>query len=74
MIGNACDGDLDNNGIVNWQDKKIVDSKIGGNALSTEAGDADFNVDGKVDSLDVSYFWGKLFDKPLDSAGADRGL
>ncbi len=47
-FGNACDPDLDNNGVVNFLDVSAFAQAFG----SSNGGDADFNGDGNVNFLD----------------------
>ena len=50
-IGNACDPDLDNNGVVNF-----LDASIFGTLFGPGTGDGDFNGDGNTNFLDYSIF------------------
>ena len=49
--GNACDPDLDNNGVVNF-----LDASIFGGLFGPGTGDGDFNGDGNTNFLDYSIF------------------
>jgi len=64
-IGNACDGDLDNNGIVN-----SVDYSIFKNRLLTQDPDADLDGNGIVNSIDFTIFKTLLLKPPGPSAVA----
>jgi len=57
--GNACDGDLNNDGIVNALDVSIFKQRIG-----SSDPDADLNGDGIVNALDVSIFKSLIGKKP----------
>jgi hypothetical protein len=61
--GNFCDGDLNNDGIVNSLDLGLFKQRF----LTTNA-DADLNGDGTVNSLDLGLFKG-LFLKPPGPSG-----
>jgi hypothetical protein len=67
--GNACDGDLNGDRLVNSQDlglfKRAFDPATGDGDLKAAA---DFNGDGKVNSLDLGLFK-KLFGKPPGPSG-----
>lgn len=55
-FGNACDPDLDNNGVVNFLDISLFSQSFG----TSNGGDADFNGDGNVNFLDytlVPNYW-----------------
>jgi len=68
-FGNACDGDLNNDRLVNSQDlglfKKVFGPGPGDEDLKAAA---DFNGDGSVNSLDLGLFK-KLFGKPPGPSG-----
>ena len=49
--GNACDPDLDNNGVVNF-----LDASLFGGLFGAGTGDGDFNGDGNTNFLDYSIF------------------
>ena len=52
--GNACDGDLDNNGVVNSTDYVIIQSLVSSSAESSAtAAAADLDGNGTVNSIDV---------------------
>jgi CSLREA domain-containing protein len=65
--GNLCDGDLDNDGSVNFADLAIFRTRFG-----TSNPDADFNGDGQVNFADLAIFRG-LFGKPPGPKGALAG-
>ena len=50
-FGNACDPDLDNNGVVNF-----LDASIFGTLFGPGTGDGDFNGDGNTNFLDYAIF------------------
>lgn len=58
-FGNVCDGDLDNNGIVNSLDYSLFKSRL----LTTDP-HADLNGDGRVNSIDFTLFKGMLLKPP----------
>jgi hypothetical protein len=58
-FGNVCDPDLDDNGLVNRADIRLLRD-----ALFTADADADFNGDGIVDLIDVGIARGFLFQAP----------
>jgi hypothetical protein len=64
-IGNACDGDLDNNGVVNSLDYTLFKSR-----LLTKDPDADLDGNGIVNSLDFTIFKTMLLKPPGPSAVA----
>jgi hypothetical protein len=51
-FGNACDGDLNNDGVVNALDLAMFRAKFG----SRDGGAADMNGDGVVNALDLALF------------------
>ena len=57
--GNACDGDLNNDGIVNFADMAVFKSVFG----STNS-DADFDGDGSVDTVDLDMLEGMFGSAP----------
>lgn len=57
-IGDACDGDLNNDGVVNIRDKNTVESKIRNGRYFAPA---DFNADNKTNSQDYNYFIDNLY-------------
>lgn len=59
-IGNACDPDLDDNGVVNFLDVSLFASAFG--ATGQQA--ADFNGDGVVNFLDFAIVSGFIFGPP----------
>jgi len=63
--GNLCDGDLDNNGLVNSLDLSLFKSRF-----RTTDPDADLNSDGIVNSLDLSILK-SLFSKAPGPAAID---
>ncbi len=64
--GNICDGDLNNDEIVD-----SLDTVMFREALFTTDADADFNGDGVVDSLDTVIFRGMLFLPPGPSGAIE---
>lgn len=62
-FGNACDADLDNNGMVSFNDLNLFRS-----AFDTDNADADFDGNGRVSFNDLNIFR-SLFDKPPGPAG-----
>lgn len=58
-VGNACDADLNNDGLVNALDLAIFRTRFGGHDP-----DADFNGDGNVNAIDLAIFR-NLFAKPV---------
>jgi hypothetical protein len=58
-IGNACDGDLNNDGAVNLADLALFKQQF-----MKYGGAADFNGDGRVNSLDLGLFK-KMFMRPV---------
>jgi hypothetical protein len=65
-FGNACDPDLDNNGVVNFIDISIFSGQFG----SASGGDADFNGDGLVNFVDYSIVPAYVFGPPGPSGVA----
>jgi Thrombospondin type 3 repeat len=63
--GNLCDGDLDNNGIVNTLDLSVLRAAFGKQAANL---DADLNGDGVVNTSDLAIFK-SLFGKPPGPSG-----
>ncbi len=61
--GNACDADLDNNGIVNFLDLDLL-----GDQFLTAGPDGDLNGDGSVNFLDLSIAGELFFMSPGPSA------
>lgn len=59
-FGNACDPDLDNNGVVNFADIAVWQESFS----STNDGDPDFNGDGLVNFLDFALFSGFFLSPP----------
>ncbi|MEJ2140555.1 MAG: thrombospondin type 3 repeat-containing protein [Gammaproteobacteria bacterium] len=71
-FGNACDGDLDNNGIVDLNDGIALERYL---SLGSYAPSADFNGDALVDGADKDYFLKQLYafpSKPLGRSGLCR--
>jgi len=67
-FGNACDGDLNNDGVTDSTDLAILDDQI----LDPEpVGGADFDGDGDVDAFDRDYFNVALLGAAPGPAGAD---
>ena len=66
-VGNACDGDLNNDGVVNALDLGLF-KKAFGNSTNP---DADFNGDGRVNALDLGRFK-QMFSKPPGPSGVPR--
>ena len=50
-FGNACDPDLDNNGVVNF-----IDASLFGGLFGPGTGDGDFNGDGNTNFIDYAIF------------------
>lgn len=62
-LGNACDGDLDQDGDVDGDDRGLVEDEVAiqaGLDPTPPRRAADFNDDGAVDSLDQDYFDDRL--------------
>lgn len=57
-FGNVCDADLDNNGLVSFNDLNLFRS-----AFDSDNADADFDDSGRVSFGDLNIFR-RLFDKP----------
>ncbi len=66
-FGNACDADLDNNGLVSFADLNLFKS-----AFNTNNPDADFDGNGSVSFADLNIFK-QLFNKPPGPAGSSPG-
>lgn len=64
-FGNACDPDLDNNGVVNFLDVTLFVDQFG----TAAGGDADFNGDGNVNFLDFSLAYPAYFLMPPGPSG-----
>lgn len=62
-FGNACDADLNNDGMVDSLDLGLFKNKFG-----TQTANADFNGDGIVNALDLGLFK-KLFNHPPGPSG-----
>ena len=58
-FGNACDPDLDNDGIVNFSDLALLRARF-----FTDDLDADFNGDGAVNFVDLSLLSSMFFGPP----------
>ena len=66
-FGNACDGDLNNDGVTDSTDLTILEDQI----LDPEpVGGADFDGDGDVDASDRDYFDAELVGAAPGPAGA----
>jgi hypothetical protein len=66
--GNACDGDLNNDGAVNSQDLGLFKRAFNPGPGDDLKAAADFNGDGRVNSLDLGLFK-KMFGKPPGPSG-----
>ncbi len=66
-FGNACDADLDNNGIVSFADLNLFKAAFG-----TNNPDADFDGNGSISFADLNIFK-QLFNKPPGPAGSSSG-
>ena len=64
-FGNACDADLDNNGVINFIDLGILRS-----VFFTADQDADFNGDGTVNFIDLGVMRASFFGPPGPSSFA----
>lgn len=64
-FGNACDPDLDNDGVINFLDVTLFVDQFG----STLGGDADLNGDGNVNFLDFSIGFPEFFLMPPGPSG-----
>ena len=64
-FGNACDADLDNNGVVN-----VVDLGLLRSVFFTDDADADFNGDGVVNVVDLAVMRASFFGPPGPSGVA----
>lgn len=68
-IGDACDGDFDNNGIVDWLDGITLTSYFDLDGTRFPANEADFNSDGTVDLTDRAIFVEKFYAFPPKAPG-----
>ena len=66
-FGNACDGDLDQDGLVNGTDRSLIAGEIGS---SRPRPLADLTGDGLIDQADLDWFDNELDGQPLGPAGA----
>lgn len=66
-FGNICDADLDNNGLVSFNDLNLFRS-----AFDTDNADADLDGSGRVSFNDLNIFR-SLFDKPPGPKGSASG-
>ena len=64
QIGDACDGDIDNDGAVTLADYTLLYAAVG-----TTAPAMDYDRDGVVTTADVAFFVDVLFDAPLGPSG-----
>jgi YD repeat-containing protein len=70
--GNACDGDLDNNGVANLSDFSLFRAVFGRTApLSAAEENADFNGDGLINLSDFSLFRAQFGQAPGPSCCGD---
>lgn len=67
-FGNVCDADLDNNGLVSFNDLNLFRS-----AFDSDDADADFDDSGRVSFGDLHIFR-RLFDKPPGPSGLTGGF
>jgi mono/diheme cytochrome c family protein len=69
-FGDACDGDLNNDLRTDAADRRLLTGALNavlGNAAYNSA--YDFNLDGRIDSLDVQYFDARLVNRPPGPSG-----
>jgi len=64
--GNICDGDLNNDGVVDARDFIMFRGAFG-----TSGPDADFNGDGRVDAIDFVLFR-NMYNKPVGPSGLNN--
>jgi hypothetical protein len=67
-FGNACDGDLDNNGFTNAFDTLLFRQQLGQPSVGPTYNQADVNCDGAVNAFDTPLFRG-LLGKPPGPSG-----
>ncbi len=71
--GNACDGDLNNNGTTNAQDTALFRAQLGQPSLSPAYNAADFNCNGAVNAQDAGLFRQRVGLPPGPSGLAGTG-
>jgi len=74
-FGDRCDGDYDNDLMVDGADRSVLQAAIQGGMVFTDAGyrsDFDFNYDGRVDAADGTYFDTNLMSRRVGPSGFRR--
>ena len=68
-VGNLCDGDMNNNNVVNSQDYVLFRAQIGQPSVAPTYNKADINANGVVNSQDYVLFRGLLGSVPATQTG-----
>ncbi len=68
-VGNRCDGDFNNNSVVNSQDYVLFRQQLGQPSVAPTYNKADINANGVVNSQDYVLFRGLLGSSPATESG-----
>jgi hypothetical protein len=71
QFGNLCDGDINNDGVVDLTDAEILTNRVNRGEYTPAA---DFNGDGVTDHVDKDYFIENLFEWSADVIPGPSGL